>query len=72
MWQFARSGHEFHWPFTRKQFFFEKKTKKLFPFAHAAGESATAVQKFFGSFFQKRTPCLPAGPHPSPIPPDPL
>jgi hypothetical protein len=32
----------------------KKRTKKLLPVAYAAGDSATAGQKFFASFFQKR------------------
>jgi hypothetical protein len=38
----------------RKRFFFEKKNQKTFAIlAYAAGESATAKQKFFASFFKK-------------------
>ncbi len=40
-------------------FFFEKKNQKTFAFwARLWGESATAVEKFFASFFQKRRPCF--------------
>jgi hypothetical protein len=40
----------------RKPFFFEKKNQKTFATWRALPErGATAVQKFFGSFFQKRT-----------------
>jgi hypothetical protein len=42
----------------RKQFFFEKKNQKTFALlADAAGTNGTDPQeeKFFGSFFQKRT-----------------
>jgi hypothetical protein len=47
----------------RKQFFFEKKNQKTFATWRTLPErSATAVQKFFASFFQKRRPCLPAFP----------
>jgi hypothetical protein len=49
----------------RKDFFFEKKKQKTFAYLAAAspGESQPRIQKFFGSFFQKRTaffrlPCL--------------
>jgi hypothetical protein len=39
-----------------KTFFFEKKKQKTFTPAVRAGRNARArVQKFFGSFFQKRT-----------------
>jgi len=38
-------------------FFFEKKNQKTFNhMAYASGDSATAHQKFFASFFQKRRP----------------
>jgi demethylspheroidene O-methyltransferase len=38
-------------------FFFEKKNQKTFTHvAYASGDSATAHQKFFASFFQKRRP----------------
>jgi hypothetical protein len=39
-------------------FFFEKKNQKTFDCAVAdlSSERATAEQKFFGSFFQKRRP----------------
>jgi UDP-glucose 4-epimerase len=42
----------------RKAFFFEKKKQKTFDCAVAdfSGERATAAQKFFASFFQKRRP----------------
>jgi hypothetical protein len=40
-----------------KHFFFEKKKQKTFDPAVRASRNARArVQKFFGSFFQKRTP----------------
>jgi hypothetical protein len=41
----------------RKAFFFVKKKQKTFDRAVAdlSGDGATADQKFFGSFFQKRT-----------------
>jgi hypothetical protein len=39
--------------------FLKKRTKKLFPMAYASGDSATARQKFFASFFQKRRFFLP-------------
>jgi hypothetical protein len=43
----------------RKQFFFEKRTKKLFHYGYAEtdlpGILPTMGEKFFGSFFQKRT-----------------
>jgi hypothetical protein len=45
----------------RKYFFFEKKKQKTFvPSANAADTSSTSLkyQKFFGSFFQKRTAFL--------------
>jgi hypothetical protein len=42
-----------------KQFFFEKKTQKTFAIWRTLpARSATAVQKFFGSFLQKRTSSL--------------
>jgi hypothetical protein len=46
-------------------FFFEKKNQKTFALilgvgnAEAAGASMPNNQKFFGSFFQKRTPSYP-------------
>jgi hypothetical protein len=47
----------------KKQSFFEKKSQKTFVyFALVSGDELTngsKSQKFFGSFFQKRTPCLP-------------
>jgi hypothetical protein len=52
------------WP-TRKQFFFEKKNQKTFiSFVRPSGSPGSRhaegnSQKFFGSFFQKRTACLP-------------
>jgi hypothetical protein len=40
----------------RKDFFFEKKEKVLPVLAAASpGEAQPRIQKFFGSFFQKRT-----------------
>jgi hypothetical protein len=48
----------------RKQFFFEKKNQKTFaPFGRSLtaappSDSAPKEQKFFGSFFQKRTSFL--------------
>jgi hypothetical protein len=43
-----------------KEFFFEKKNQKTFATWRTPPErSATAVKKFFGSFFQKRTASLP-------------
>jgi hypothetical protein len=45
-----------------KAFFFEKKKQKTFvlmALAHdETGFSSFKTQKFFGSFFQKRTACL--------------
>ncbi len=42
-----------------KHFFFEiKKQKTSTPYRRVSNESATAEQKFFGSFFQKRTACF--------------
>jgi hypothetical protein len=47
----GRQGEE------RKQFFFEKKNQKTFVIWRTLPErAATAVQKFFASFFQKRRP----------------
>jgi hypothetical protein len=42
--------------------FLKKRTKKLLPMAHGAGEARTRCQKFFASFFQKRRPSLPTAP----------
>jgi hypothetical protein len=43
----------------RKDFFFEKKKQKTFTASVRASRNARArVQKFFGSFFQKRTASL--------------
>ena len=44
----------------RKAFFFEKKKQKAFSAAVAvlSGTVYSREQKFFGSFFQKRTACL--------------
>jgi hypothetical protein len=43
----------------RKLFFFEKKNQKTFATRRTLPDgSATAVQTFFGSFFQKRTASL--------------
>jgi hypothetical protein len=41
----------------RKDFFFEKEKQKTFTYLAAAspGEAQPRIQKFFGSFFQKRT-----------------
>jgi hypothetical protein len=41
----------------RKQFFFEKKNQKTFTFSAGRDRrgAETKEQKFFGSFFQKRT-----------------
>jgi hypothetical protein len=42
----------------RKQFFFEKKNQKTFALGdalHPRGPRQPTEQKFFGSFFQKRT-----------------
>jgi hypothetical protein len=41
----------------RKDFFFEKKKQKTFGYGSRAGRTGAAPdnQKFFGSFFQKRT-----------------
>jgi hypothetical protein len=48
---------------TSKAFFFEKKRQKTFmTFGIVAGPRRTKrSKKFFGSFFQKRTFCLPLG-----------
>jgi hypothetical protein len=47
----------------RRMFFFEKKNQKTFtpsPSPHGLPNACLNRQKFFGSFFQKRTPsCLP-------------
>jgi hypothetical protein len=49
----GRSGED------RKQFFFEKKNQKTFVIWCALPDGgATKVQKFFASFFQKRSPSL--------------
>jgi hypothetical protein len=43
------------WACERKQGFFLKKEAKTFaPLSRTQGESATAAQKFFGSFFLKK------------------
>jgi hypothetical protein len=42
-----------------KQFFFEKKNQKTFAtWPRASGEDRDSGEKFFGSFFQKRTAFL--------------
>jgi hypothetical protein len=39
-----------------RKFFFEKKNQKTFILVgHAAGEKRDSTQKFFASFFQKRS-----------------
>jgi hypothetical protein len=44
----------------RKDFFFEKKKQKTFlPAVRASRNARASMQKFFGSFFQKRTCFLP-------------
>jgi hypothetical protein len=43
----------------KKNFFFEKKKQKTFVnLDRAFGTAVTPGQKFFGSFFQKRTACF--------------
>jgi hypothetical protein len=43
----------------RKRFFFEKKNQKTFVLrARALPTPGSQEQKFFGSFFQKRTACF--------------
>jgi hypothetical protein len=50
-------------PAARKHFFFEKKKQKTFvTLARSYGQLGAKNQKFFGSFFQKRTFFLPAPP----------
>jgi hypothetical protein len=39
----------------RKRFFFEKRTKKLSSIGARSSRIAQRREKFFGSFFQKRT-----------------
>jgi hypothetical protein len=44
-----------------RMFFFEKKNQKTFVYCgalHRGTGRSDQEQKFFGSFFQKRTPCL--------------
>jgi hypothetical protein len=50
----------------RKTFFFKKRSKKLSPrYGGSLKQGKAESQKFFGSFFQKRTPFLPwQRPHP--------
>jgi hypothetical protein len=43
----------------RKHFFFEKRSKKLLIVEAPFPKTRLKEQKFFGSFFQKRTSCLP-------------
>jgi hypothetical protein len=50
----------------RKQFFFEKKNQKTFDYVELIRGSRGAAaneQKFFGSFFQKRTASFLLAPH---------
>jgi hypothetical protein len=53
------SGTELFREQDRKHFFFEKKKQKTLTLKDGGSVGARAkVQKFFGSFFQKRTPLL--------------
>jgi hypothetical protein len=40
--------------------FLKKRTKKLWTLACGAGEPAATIQKFFASFFQKRSASYPS------------